>query len=98
MESPYQFYAPVIEWLNRFVSQYNDSSPIQFDFRLRYYNTGSSRMFFDIFSLFEKTSPKVTINWYAEGKDADMIDEGDCFREDFPLLDFNVIVQEKVAF
>lgn len=94
MEYPHQFYQPILNWLNEFIRK--KKSLVQFDFRMRYYNTGSSRVFFEIFELLDKIKVPVTINWYAERRDTDMIDEGDSFQEDFPNLDFNVIIQKDI--
>lgn len=96
MEYPQQFYKPVIAWLQEFI-QFS-KIPIEFNFRIRYYNTGSSRKFFEIFSLLEKRRAPVIINWHVERRDIDMIDDGEGFQEDFPTLDFNVIVKKEVAF
>ena len=96
MEYPHQFYEPIFDWLNEFVA--TSKLPIQFDFKMRYYNTGTSRVFFEIFSLLEKHGALVQINWYAPSRDTDMIDEGDSFQEDFPSLDFNVVIQREVAY
>ncbi|EAY32068.1 hypothetical protein M23134_02097 [Microscilla marina ATCC 23134] len=52
-------------------------------------------MFFEVLALLEDRKAPVVINWYVHHKDVDMIDEGESFQEDFPLLDFNVIVQQQ---
>jgi hypothetical protein len=95
MEYPQQFYKPILAWLEEFLRQ--SKSPIEFNFRMSYYNTGSSRMFFEILALLEDRKAPVVINWYVHHKDVDMIDEGESFQEDFPLLDFNVIVQQELT-
>ncbi len=96
MEYPQQFFEPIFGWLEKFVAE--SKIPVQFDVKMRYYNTGTSRTLFEIFSLLEKSDAPITVNWYASTRDTDMIDDGDGFQEDFPELNFNVIIQREVAY
>ncbi|HAS40712.1 MAG TPA: hypothetical protein DCS93_09550 [Microscillaceae bacterium] len=96
MEYPQQFFEPIFDWLEKFIAE--SKLPIQFDIKMRYYNTGTSRTFFEILSLLEKSEVPVAVNWYASSRDTDMIDDGDGFQEDFPSLNFNVIIQREVAY
>lgn len=96
MEQPRLFYKSVIYWFNKFTS--SKKRNLQVDFLLKYYNTGSARVLFEIFSLLEKSPSPVAVNWYAENRDTDMVDEGHSFKEDFPKINFNVIVKNRIAF
>lgn len=95
MEHPRLFYKSALYWLQNFVKQ---GQQIQFNFFLKYYNTGSSRVLFEIFSLLEKAAAPAHVNWHAEQRDSDMIDEGESFKEDFPKINFQVITKKKIAF
>ena len=44
-----QFFEPVLEWLTGYLNQ-NDR-PITFSFRMTYYNTSTSRRFFEILKI-----------------------------------------------
>lgn len=95
MEQPRSFYKSTIYWLQKFITQ---NRPIQFNFFLKYYNTGSSRVLFEIFSLLEKATAPVSVHWHAELRDSDMIEEGESFKEDFPKIHFQVIKQKAITF
>lgn len=93
MEHPFHFYAPIINWLDSFFR--SNKTKVQFNFNLQYYNTGSSRALFDLFSLLEKQGDQVIINWFAEPMNIDVIEDGEIFQEDFPDLYFNILIREK---
>ncbi len=51
-ENTFEFYAPVIEWLE----EYFESDPAQqtvFNLELTYFNSGSSKLFFNFFDLLD---------------------------------------------
>lgn len=69
------------------------SREIIMDFRLEYFNTSSAKTFFEIFkrlSYLNKNGHKVTVNWYAEENDEDLIETGEDFEE-LTSLNFNYL-------
>jgi hypothetical protein len=81
MEETYKFYEPLITWINEYIKQ---KKPLEINFRLTYFNTNSSRLILDILDLIKKykdTGGTVTVNWYYDKKDPDMVEE----VEDFTL-------------
>lgn len=95
-ENSDSFYQPVIEWLNKFLE--TNQNPITLNFRLLYFNTSSSRSFFEILEILEehfmKQKIQVKINWYAKPNDLDMIEDGENYQEHFNHLSFNVTYQQ----
>ena len=75
-----QFYKPILEWLDG----YTPTSPINFVFKLDYFNTASSKLILDILNRLEKIKNKgsqVTISWYYAEDDEDMQEAGEEFSE-----------------
>lgn len=90
------FFEPVLEWLNQYLAQNN--RPITFNFRMTYYNTSTSRRFFEILKILEDfyqhNSIAMSVNWFANSNDMDMIEAGEDYQEDFSNLPFNILIQE----
>ena len=65
---------------------------------MTYYNTSTSRRFFEILKILEdfyqKNNANLEVNWYANSNDMDMIEAGEDYQEDFGNLPFNILVQE----
>lgn len=89
MEYPSYFYKPVVSWINKFFK--NNTQTLYLNFHLEYFNTGTSKVFFDLFDILEAVTCSVTINWHAHPNNFYSLAEGECFQEDFPELKFNVI-------
>lgn len=91
-----QFFEPVLEWLTGYLTQNN--RPLTFNFKMTYYNTSTSRRFFEILKILEdfyqRNNTNLEVNWYANSNDMDMIEAGEDYQEDFGNLPFNILVQE----
>lgn len=87
-----EFFQPIFEWLNKYLEQ--EGRTIVFNFRMTYFNTSSSRRFLEIFDLLEdynkNKNGNVTVNWYYEKDDVDMLESGEEYAEDVDL-GFNLI-------
>lgn len=91
-ENPISFFEPIFEW----ISEYKDSEnpDIKLDMILTYFNTSSSKVFLDFFDLMvevKQAGKEVTINWFYEADDEDMMESGEEFSEDVDL-DFNLVI------
>jgi hypothetical protein len=76
LEDTIEFYAPLFKWLKQFVSEVK--KPIQFNFKLRYFNTASSKCIIDILHIlrkFEESGGKIEVNWYYDANEEDIEDE-----------------------
>ncbi|MBX7222046.1 MAG: DUF1987 domain-containing protein [Blastocatellia bacterium] len=90
-ENSMQFYQPVFKWLTEFFEQ--ASGGCVFNFKLQYFNTSSSKCILNILEILEDANnggKTVTLNWYYQEDDEDMLESGQEFGEDM-TLPFNYI-------
>ena len=90
-ENAIQFYQALISNLDEFIE--SDSDHFVANFAFEYFNTSSSKCLFDVFKRLLKMSQKevdLTINWYFEEDDEDMMEAGEDYS-DLLDLDFNFI-------
>lgn len=81
MEETYKFYAPLIDWLRKFIE--NKKQPLIFNFKLTYFNTSSSRIILDLLDILRKykqSGAECTVNWFYDEEDPDMVDEVEDFQ------------------
>ncbi|MEZ7886417.1 MAG: hypothetical protein ACI8QW_000970 [Saprospiraceae bacterium] len=74
-ENSIEFYKPLINW----IEDYSASAPSEtvLNVQLEYFNTSSSKCLLDIFKRLERAGDAVTINWYYEEDDEDMLEAGE---------------------
>ncbi|MGK7396903.1 MAG: DUF1987 domain-containing protein [Candidatus Cyclobacteriaceae bacterium M3_2C_046] len=80
-ENSIDFYKPVLEWLDQYIKHPNSETTLEI--KLEYFNTSSSKCLVDIFRRFEKLhieGKKVSILWYYEDEDEDMLESGEDFK------------------
>lgn len=75
MEETQKFYEPIMNWLNQYVTEKKN---IEFNIKVTYFNTSSSRFIMEILQLlqnFKTQGNSVIINWYYKKDDPDMLNE-----------------------
>ena len=80
------FYIPVLDWLDRYSK--NAADETTFLFKLEYFNTPSSKCITDILKvlkLMRDAGKKVTVYWYYEEDDVDILDLGHVFSRTIDL-------------
>lgn len=80
------FYIPVLDWLDRYSK--NAAAETTFLFKLEYFNTPSSKCITDILKvlkLMRDTGKKVTVLWFYEEDDVDILDLGHVFSRTIDL-------------
>lgn len=93
-ENAISFYSNLIMGLEKFAMESNVN--LVANFKLEYFNTSSSKCIFDVLkkvSLVKKQGKIISINWYYEAEDEDMLESGEDFS-DLLGVDFNFIVTE----
>lgn len=88
-ENSIQFYQRILENLDQFADSTMDELTANIAFE--YFNTSSSKCLFDVFKRLSKIETKgkrITINWYYEEGDDDMMEAGEDYS-DLLDLDFN---------
>ncbi len=90
-EDPIEFYKPVFDWLDDY-----SEAPLEhtvFTFNMTYYNTASSKAIMMLMQRLEEIANdgnKVTVRWYYQEDDEDMMEAGNDYNEmidvDFELI------------
>jgi len=95
-ENTFEFYTPVMEWLQEYFK--NPKEPTVFNLEIVYFNSSSSKWFFDLFDFLEEqhnNGHKIVINWIYD-EDNDVAEEaGEDFQEEFPSLEIKLIVKDE---
>ncbi len=74
MEDSNEFYDEIFDWMKKF-NNINGDRAITLDIKLEYFNTSSSKMFFELLRLlqeFNKGGQDVKVNWYFHSDDAEI--------------------------
>ena len=91
-ENSFGFYQPLFSWIDNFVL--NPVAKTDIKISLEYFNTSSSKCLLDILRKLEalKKSGKstVTVSWYYEADDEDMMEAGQDY-DSLVDLTFNII-------
>ncbi len=76
-ENSLEFYKPLNDWLDEYVKYAKGETSVHV--QLEYFNTSSSKCLLDLFKRLESLS-KVTIHWYYEQDDEDMLEAGEDYE------------------
>ena len=63
------------------------------EFEISYFNSSSSKLFFDLFDIFEEFSAlncEIVINWYYDSENESALEAGEDFKDDFDTLNINL--------
>lgn len=85
-EEALAFYQPVLEWINRYLDDPNESTT--FVFKMDYINSASIRALNDILTLLEKLflkGNKLNIEWKYNIDDSELRDTGEEFSEIYEM-------------
>lgn len=74
-ENSIEFYKPLIEWIESYAKAPQGNTVV--NIQLEYFNTSSSKCILDLFKRLEVISKEITINWYYEEDDEDMLEAGE---------------------
>ncbi len=74
-ENSIEFYKPLIDWIENYSASAVSNTIL--NVQLEYFNTSSSKCLLDVFKKLERVSNPVTINWYYEEDDEDMLEAGE---------------------
>ena len=93
-ENPGQLFYPILLSLEQYLKSI-DNQDIEFNFRLTYFNSSSTKMLTNIFELLNESAcvhNRVLLNWHYDEDDDTIKEFGDDIREDFPAIDFNPVM------
>jgi len=78
-ENSIEFYKPIIDWIGNYGNAPKGDTEV--NIQLEYFNTSSSKCILDVFKKLETLSgTNVTINWYYEEDDEDMLEAGEDYQ------------------
>jgi hypothetical protein len=92
-ENTAEFYKSLMIELKDYFNSPQDQTIINLE--ITYFNSSSSKLFFDFFDLLETASKKcnIEINWIYDEDNESMEEAGDDFKEDFESLTFNMVTK-----
>ena len=93
-ENTFDFYKPVMDWVEMYFEE-NAQEKTTINMEIIYFNSSSSKLFFDFFDLVEEASEANTIeiNWIYDAENESALEAGEDFKEDFESLSFNLVVK-----
>ncbi len=93
-ENSLEFYKPLNNWLDNYAKE--PAADTNVHVQLEYFNTSSSKCLLDLFKRLEGIKSKVTIHWYYEQDDEDMLEAGEDY-EAIISVPFKMIEVEELA-
>ncbi|MFO8001447.1 MAG: DUF1987 domain-containing protein [Marinilabilia sp.] len=76
------FYEPILEWIDQYAQDPNEKT--EFNFKLEYFNTASSKVILDILLKFEEIAESgkdVLIKWHYHEDEEDMLEAGEEYAD-----------------
>lgn len=95
-ENTYNYYEPVLKWLEQYLLE--GRSGTVFKFEIEYYNSGSSKIFFDIFAMIEEqieNCKDFNILWLYEEEDEIIQEAGEDLASDFKKINITLQILEE---
>ncbi len=89
-ENTFEFYEPVLTWIDEYFTKHAKDQTI-ISLEIIYFNSSSSKLFFDLFDLLEEKNNdhSITINWIYDVDNESALEAGEDFQDDFESLKFN---------
>jgi len=93
-ENTFEFYEPMMIWIkNYFDNDAKETTTINLE--ITYFNSSSSKLFFDFFDLMEENHEKhnIEINWIYDEENESAEEAGEDFIEDFECLNIKLVTK-----
>jgi len=92
-ENTFEFYKPVIEWLEEYFQNPKETTTLNME--IIYFNSSSSKLFFDLFDLLEDHTEdsQIIIYWIYDEENESAEEAGEDFIEDFENLNIQLQVK-----
>lgn len=93
-ENTFEFYAPVMKWLENYFAA-TPSSKTVVNMEIIYFNSSSSKLFFDLFDLLDeaRATCSLEVNWIYDEDNESAKEAGEDFIEDFEDLKINLVTK-----
>jgi len=91
-ENTFEFYTPMMDW----IKEYFETSVAEVtivNMEIIYFNSSSSKLFFDFFDILEENNEKfkIEINWIYDEENESAQEAGEDFIEDFEDLNIKLV-------
>ena len=95
-ENAIDFYQPVFDWATAFFNSEEVPTSLDINFKLDYFNTASSKQIAKFLRIIESSpsSENVTIKWFYDEEDADMLKAGNRYNK-LMNVNFEFVVNEE---
>lgn len=95
-ENAYEFYQPVLDWFRAYFAHSESPRTVWVDFEVSYFNSSSSKVFLDIFTLLDQQRDifSIKVRWVYDVDNDNAQEAGEEFVEDFPDLSVELIASE----
>ena len=92
-ENTTEFYAPLLCEVQEYLKNPKEKTIVNLE--LTYFNSSSSKLFFDFFDIFDEfeNSKSIEINWIFDSENENIEEAGEDFKDDFEDLNFNLIIK-----
>jgi len=93
-ENTFEFYTPMMDWMKEYFET-SAAEVTTINMEITYFNSSSSKLFFDFFDLLEENNDenKIVINWIYDEENESAEEAGEDFIEDFEDLDIKLVVK-----
>jgi hypothetical protein len=96
-ENASEFFRPLLLDLESYLKTAHDRD-IEFNFRLTYFNSASTKMLYSLFGLLNGSAAggknRIVLYWHHDKEDDTMLEYGESVQEDFGDLDFRLVEAE----
>ena len=91
-ENTFEFYQPVMDWIEEYLAN-NAKDKTIINMEIIYFNSSSSKLFFDFFDILDEAKEKhnIEINWIYDKENESALEAGEDFIEDFEKLTINLV-------
>jgi len=93
-ENTFEFYTPMMQWLEDYFDGHSAKRTIV-NMEIIYFNSSSSKLFFDFFDLLEENFDDniIDINWIYDEENESAEEAGEDFIEDFESLNIKLVTK-----
>ena len=90
-ENTFEFYEPMMTWIEEYFK--TDTGKTTVNIEITYFNSSSSKLFFDFFDLLDenKDDHNIVINWIYDEENESAEEAGEDFIEDFEDLNIELV-------
>jgi hypothetical protein len=91
-ENTFEFYAPMMDWAREYFET-SAAETTTVNIEITYFNSSSSKLFFDFFDLLEEANDEhdIKINWIYDEENESAEEAGEDFIEDFEDLAIELV-------